>query len=112
MWESGGSPTRPCRNVAIRHIYSRTATPKSAAQQRLADRCFVFLEKLLAGDLLLLDFGQFKHEVDDLFLINGRADARQRLRILAVIFPHPLLLTRKLPRLLSHRAADLLVAHR
>src|SRR5882672_9304173 len=51
----------------------------------------VFLIEFLAADLLVGHLRELDQEVDHLFLKQGRAHARQRLWVLAVIIPHLLL---------------------
>src|SRR5215211_328282 len=66
-----------------------------AARARSGCRGLIFLVELFARNHLVLE--------------NGRAQARQRVRVLAVNIPDLLLLAGKLARALDHGAADLLV---
>src|ERR1043165_1584375 len=70
----------------------------------------IFLIELLARDLLLSHLGKLDHEVDDLFLVDRRTQARDRLRIIAVVFPHLLLLPGELARALDDGALHLFVS--
>src|SRR3954465_3954206 len=62
----------------------------------------VFLVEFFPRDLLLGYFGQLDQEVDDLLLIDRRAQARDRLRIVAVVLPNLLLLAGELARALDN----------
>ena len=59
--------------------------------------------------LLLVDLGEFEHEVDHLVLEDRRAQLRQHLRVVAVVVPDLLFLAGELAGALDQRAAHLFV---
>src|SRR6185312_16916533 len=69
------------------------------------------LVKLLARYLLLGHLGELDQEIDDLLLIDRCPQARERLRIVAVVFPDLLFLTGELARTIDDRALHLFVRH-
>ena len=76
-----------------------------------AARSFVFLVELFLGHRLLRDLGQLDQEVDHLFLVDRRPDARERIGILLVEVPHFLLAPGILPHPLHQRARHFVVGH-
>src|SRR5436309_6121426 len=71
----------------------------------------VLLIKLFPRDLLLRHFGEFDEEVDDLLLVDRRAQACDRLRIVAVVLPDLLLLAGELARAFDNRALHFFIRH-
>src|SRR5215210_5982164 len=71
----------------------------------------VVLIKLFPRDLLLGHFGELDQEVDDLLLVDGCAQACDRLGIIAVVFPDLLLLPGELARTLDDRALHFFIRH-
>src|SRR3954463_8073528 len=83
----------------IRHAAAGYA--KSAAGLLSGLILIVFFVEFFPRDLLVGDFGELDEEIDDLLLVDRRAQARDRLRIVAVVFPDLLLLARELARTLD-----------
>jgi hypothetical protein len=70
---------------------------------------FLFLEELLSRNLLFGDIGQFKEEVDHFVLEQWRPYGGQSTRIVAVIVPHLLFLTRHHPGLSDNCLGQLFI---
>src|SRR4051812_40227645 len=71
----------------------------------------VFLVEFFPRNLLLGHLRKLNQEVDDLLLIDRRAQARDRLRIVAVVLPNLLLLAWELACPLDDGALHLFVRH-
>src|SRR5256885_8633120 len=77
---------------------------------RLPPRSTLFpYTTLFRSDLLLGHLRKLDQEINHLFLVNRRAQAGDRLRVVAVVLPNLLLLSGKLARPLDHGALHLFV---
>src|SRR4029079_15039758 len=96
--------------TAYSTIRRKGAVPASGGLFGRRARLIVLVE-LVARDLLVRHLGEFGEEVDDLLLVDRRAQARYRLRIVAVEIPHLLLLPWELPCANDDGALHLFVGH-
>src|SRR5882724_139672 len=84
-------------------------TPHSSRGLLAGQPLVVLLVKLFPRNLLFGHLGKLDQEVDDLFLVDRRAQAGERLRIVAVEVPNLLLLARELACAFDHGALHFLV---
>src|ERR1700742_2744148 len=78
--------------------------------RQLRRSLFVFiLEQFFARDLLLGHVSELEDEIDDLVLVNRRAELSERIDVVAIVVPDFLLATGHLTRALDDRTTDLVI---